>query len=279
VGVPCVADLPVGLGLSDHMHVFHLFSTTSSVALPSYSPLRMTRYVLQYLLNSSGPLSRSPLEAVAFLHTPLPAHSLDYAPTAPDLQIHFCSGLPVPGTAELCGYEKDRFDSLPHYGVSFVPCMLRPLSRGSVTLASSSPVVYPHIQHNFLTHPRDEAVLVEGMSLSRRLASARAFSGDGLQEIVDKAIPHPCPSPEYDRAYVQRYCLSTYHPVGTCRMGDPGAATTVVDPRGRVVGITGLRVADASIIPFVPSGNTNAACIMIGERVARMVLQDAAASL
>jgi choline dehydrogenase len=148
---------------------------------------------------------------------------------------------------------------------------MRPESKGHIHIASSDPQRQPAINFNFLSTPPDAELTVRAIQIARSIMNAPAMAPLRLTEIG--------PGPErttHDEIidWVKQYAETTYHPVGTCKMGvDPMA---VVDPRLRVHGITRLRVADASVMPTLTSGNTNAPSIMIGEKCAAMVLEDAA---
>jgi choline dehydrogenase len=148
----------------------------------------------------------------------------------------------------------------------FGPTLVTPESRGSISLKSANPLEPPAICANYLSLPADMRVIVEGVKLSRRLAHAKSFEpyrggelhpGSGVQSDAEIV--------EFIRAEAQ----TLYHPVGTCKMGNDSMA--VVDASLRVHGIDGLRVADASVMPRIPSGNTNAPTIMIAEKAADML--------
>lgn len=147
---------------------------------------------------------------------------------------------------------------------------LRPLSRGRVRLAGADPRLSPLIDTNFLADPEDLRVNVAALRVAREVMAAASFRALHGGEVF------PGPEKTTDAAlsdYVRRYAKTDFHPVGTCRMGDDAMA--VVDNRLRVRGLEGLRVADASIMPSIVSGNTNAPAIMIGERAAEFIVQDA----
>ena len=182
---------------------------------------------------------------------------------APDLQYHFSAGIPefVP----------------PDYKVSesnfvFVPILARPQSRGEVTLRSSDPMAAPVIDPKYFQSETDLDVLMRGLSLARELAATRAFSDFTVAE----AAPGTKATADEARTYIRKHCSTVWHVAGTCKMGRDYMA--VVDPQLRVRGVDGLRVADASVMPDIVSGNTNAACVMIGERVADFVLGRTAAA-
>lgn len=157
----------------------------------------------------------------------------------------------------------------PDPGIAVAVHQLRPESRGGVHVTGMDPASKPAIRFNFLHAEADRACLLASMRIARRIVASPALQWLEPEEL----LPGTAKSSDDDLLdYVFRTAETTYHPCGTCKMGDDPAA--VVDDRLRVHGITGLRVADASIMPTLVSGNTNAACIMIGEKAARMILQD-----
>ncbi|MFB8788307.1 MAG: GMC family oxidoreductase N-terminal domain-containing protein [Potamolinea sp.] len=188
-------------------------------------------------------------EAGLFLHT---ENQLN---TAPNLQFHV-------GPLLWVQPEFAREGS----GFSIVPCLVHPQSCGSVSLRSSSPKDSPKIRMNYLQSEEDLQVLVEGIKIARTFANSGAFD-EYLGEEVAPSIK--VTSDEDIKAYIRQNCDSTYHPVGTCKMGTDSMA--VVDPELRVHGVEGLRVVDASIMPTLTTGNTNAPTIMIGEKAADLI--------
>jgi len=172
-------------------------------------------------------------------------------------------------------YERLRTGIKPHpfSAFTFSPVHLRPDGRGTVRIKSADPLAAPAIQFNFLASDYDFQALIYGTRLSRQIAAQPALK----PYIVEEVIPGPqCDSDEALRQEIRERGVSNLHPVGTCRMGHE--VDSVVDPRLRVHGIERLRVADASIMPQVPGGNTNAPSIMIGEKCAAMILEDARAA-
>ena len=278
-GIPVVADVPgVGENLSDHLLVMSVWPTTpecKEVPITSRPSIQLGRMLAEYVTRRSGPASASPLQGTAFFHSPLPRHSMDGAPAAADSQFHFLPCTPYDAAADHVGSHLDFSQVMPDHGVLIAPSLLRPLSRGSVTLATSDPFENPIIHHNYLAHPRDAQVLLEGLKLARRVMRSSAWQGCVKDEFVDPSIDAPYASAEYDAEYVRKNCNTIYHPVGTCRIGKRDDPRSVVTPTLCVKGVSGLRVADASIMPHVPNGNTNLPCVMVGERAADIILADA----
>jgi choline dehydrogenase-like flavoprotein len=242
-GITVEVDAPaVGENLQDHP-----FNTVvCEVEADSLGDAEHPRYLAEWLLRRSGPLTSSVAEAFAFVRTRpgLPA---------PDVQYHFAPAYFVDHGAE-------EFDG---HAITLGPVLITPKSRGRLTLRSSDPAEKPRIVTNSLAEPEDVAAMLEGMRIARELIAT-----EPLRSVVRREIFPGLSSGDLEDDLRRRVEL-LYHPVGTCRMGtDDGS---VVDEQLRVRGIDGLRVADASIMPLIPGGNTNAPCIMIGERAADLV--------
>ena len=247
LGIPIVAErAEVGRNLQDHLD----FCTLSKCTLPiTYDFNRWQEIVvgLRYLLTRSGPGVSNIAEAGAFARTPLATDS------RPDVQLHF-----VP--AQLDDHGRNR---LSGHGFTVHACVLRPLSRGHVTLRSARPEDPPRIHAGYLTEPRDLAVLLEGVSLSRAIIRTRSFESVRGAEVYPGTGVTALPAIE---EVLRRKAETIYHPAGTCRMGSDGAS--VVDCELRVRGVEALRVVDASVMPRLIGGNTNAPTIMIAEKAA-----------
>jgi choline dehydrogenase len=216
----------------------------------------------RYLLTRSGPLAANGVLAGMFARS-------DPRLERPDLQFNF-----TPWSYA----SRDLHGAVPHpfHGFSLSAIHLNPDARGSCDIRSPDPLAPPAIRFNFLKTDQDRRAIIAGMRLARHVMRQPAMAPYVAGEIIPDAAV------ESDAAYedcVRRNGLSNLHPVGTCRMGPEGGAdgATVVDPRLRVHGIFGLRVVDASIMPAVPAGNTNAPSIMIGEKASDMILEDARA--
>ncbi|HYB40355.1 MAG TPA: GMC oxidoreductase, partial [Candidatus Methylomirabilis sp.] len=189
---------------------------------------------------------------------------------SPDLQFHVLGRLPAlpPPLA--------AFINPPPSYFLICPTLCKPQSRGQLALRSNRPEVDPVIRFNYLQCPADMDVLLSGLDLSQQLAETAAISQfrDGAPPFaIDGAGRHrvvPGGDAAARREFVAATATTVWHPAGTCKMGRD--VLSVVDPALRVHGVDGLRVADSSVIPVAPSGNTNAACIMIGERCAALIL-------
>ncbi len=260
LGIPVVADMPgVGANLQDHYNGRMVFESAEAFTLNDVvgSPLRKLREGLRYYLTRKGFLTMAASTATGFVAT-------ESGASRPDVQI----GLVL--------YSTDKFgDTLhPFSGFSILVRLLRPESRGTVLLKSADPLEAPVIRPNYLSTPKDCDVLVAGMKIARRLVDA-----DPMRRYVARTHEPAQPFANDDEwlQYLRARGGISFHPVGTCRMGSDASA--VVDERLRVRGIEGLRVVDASIMPMLVSGNTNAPTIMIGEKGADMILEDAEYSM
>jgi choline dehydrogenase len=221
----------------------------------------MPRKVLamaQYMLFRAGPLAANGVTAGAFARS-------DPRLERPDLQFNF---------SPYSYASRDARGAVAHPfpGFSLSAVHLRPDSRGSVRIKSPDPMAPPAIRFNFLETRSDLQALTAGMRLARKFACQPALA----PYIAAELLPGPAVNTDAEfETNIRTNANSNLHPVGTCRMGPDGGS--VVDPRLRVHGIGRLRVADASIMPTVPAGNTNAPSIMIGEKAAAMILEDAQA--
>ncbi len=242
-------DLPgVGKNLQDHLFLPVCYESIQPVSLDKADTL--TNF-LRYLAFKRGPLTSNIAEAGGFLklRSDLPA---------PNLQILFG---PV-------FYLDHGFTRPEGCGFSIGPALLQPASRGAISLRSANPMDFPVIQPNYLTSDSDLCVLVEGIKFARRLAHTKAFEPFRGREFCPESKVQ---TDEALATYVRQVAETMYHPVGTCRMGNDAMA--VVDSHLRVRDIEGLRVADASVMPSITRGNTNAPTIMIAEKAADLILR------
>ena len=267
-GIPVVHDLPgVGKNLQDHAYghclarVIPAFSINDLIVKSDRvaTGLPLLPHVLQFLLKRTGLLASAAAQVGVFVRSGPHVES-------PDLQIQF-RPFSMIITAD------GRFTAEPMPAVTASCGALRPLSRGQVTLKSANPFEAPAIRFNYLTAPEDCRVMVTGVRWIRRLFATPPFA-DGV--VAETSPGAACRGDDEILAYLREKAQAMYHPVGTCKMGDDSMA--VVDSRLRVHGIGGLRVVDASIMPTITSGNTNAPTIMIAERAADFILEDLAAA-
>ena len=249
VGVEPRHELPgVGRNLQDHPYITLLWEIAG--AGPTLYGAEKPKFLLEWLLRKSGPLTSTAAEVCAFVRSRpgLPA---------PDLQFHM-------GALYFEKHGEEEFDG---DAMTLGPVLVGTKSRGRVWLRSADPTDKPRILTNTLTEPEDVAALVAGMELSREFAGASPLAEVVVREL--KPGPDVQTADELDAALRERVEL-LYHPAGTCRMSDT-ASDAVVDSQLRVHGIDGLRVVDASIFPVIPGGNTNAPTIMVAERAADLI--------
>ena len=257
-GIDIIHELPgVGQNLQDHVWSGASCLSTIPTGNSVLKPLQMGKAVLQHLLFKSGPLGNSPLEANAFLKS-------DPELTRPDIQFHF-----VPlhrGNDYTCDmYDLSTFPRVD--GFSIMTILVRPKSRGYLGIRDKHMATPPVIQPCFLSAEQDNEVLIYAMKKAMDVFEAPAFDAyrKGGLYLPDRNF-----SDESLLQHIRKSLETLYHPVGTCKMGNDPMA--VVDSSLRVHGLTGVRVADASIMPEVTTGNTNAPVIMIAEKAADMLL-------
>jgi len=248
--IPVVANrAEVGRNLQDHLDFCTLTKCLQPISY-DFNKLEELGVALRYLLTRSGPGVSNVAEAGAFARTHLAADS------RPDVQLHF-----VP--AQLDDHGRNR---LPGHGFTVHACVLRPRSRGHIELRSTRPEDPPRIFANYLGEPGDLEALIAGVQLSRDIIQAAPFAPfRGAELFPGQGITTRSGLEEV----IRRKAETIYHPVGTCRMG--GDPDSVVDGELRVRGIEGLRVADASVMPRIVGGNTNAPVVMIAEQAAELI--------
>lgn len=279
IGVPVVHDLPgVGENLQDHIAIGGLAFIINRPAGIVADRMINLNSGIRYAISEDGPLTSSiGLETVAFVNTKYANRSDDWpdmnflmtsASIFSDQQVKLAHGLKPQFYEDMYGElrNKDAF--------SILPMILRPKSRGHIKLKSKYPLDYPLLYHNYLTHPDDIAVMREGVKLAIATAETQALKEFGAV-FHNKPLPNCRHLPKYTDEYwecvIKQYTMTIYHMSGTCKMGPSSDPQAVVNHKLQVHGIKGLRVIDASIMPTVTSGNTNAPTIMIGEKGADLV--------
>ena len=251
LGIPVLRDLPgVGKNLMDHMQVPLAYHCKQAVSLVDKESAEQRRRYDQCKL---GMLTSNLGEAGGFAR-------LNPGSPAPELQFHFGPDW----------FIRHGFEAPAGHGFTFLPGMVSTKSVGELKLRSSDPLEPPLIDFACLSHEDDLQVLLAGIRIGRRIAAQPAFDAYRGEEFLPGA--HVTGDSELIE-YIRDFATTIYHPAGSCRMG--GDRLAVVDERLGVIGVDGLRVADASIMPHIINANTNAPCSMIGEKAAAMILEDA----
>lgn len=250
VGLSVEADLPgVGRNLQDHPYVVCVWHVDGGGSL---ADAEHPRYLAEWLLRGTGPLTSTVAEAFAFVRTRpgLPA---------PDIQYHFAPAY----------FVDHGFEEYDHDAMTTGPVLITPKSRGEVTLRSADPGAKPKILTNTFAEPEDLQAMIAGVRRAREIARQGPLAEVATREL----LPGPDVGDDDLEGDVRRRVELLYHPVGTCRMGAADDELAVLDPQLRVRGVDALRVADASVMPVIPGGNTNAPTIMVAERAADLIRQ------
>ena len=257
LGIEVRCDLPgVGENLQDHLQARSVYEVTEPTLNDEVNSwFGQMRIGLEFMLKRTGPMTMGASQVGAFTRTRPELET-------PDIQFHI-----QPLSSQSPGHGLDPFSAF-----TTSVCQLRPESRGHVRITSPDPNRHPEILANYLATDLDRKVTIEGVRMGRRIARSSP-----LAEIVrDEREPgYRAETDDEILDWIRDRATTIYHPAGTCKMGQDKMA--VVDERLRVRGVAGLRVADASIMPTITSGNTNAPAIMIGEKVAAMMAEDAKA--
>ncbi len=265
-GIEVVKDLPgVGENLQDHYLVALTWRLKAGVVSVNEltKGLRLVGETVKYVFQRKGLLTLSAAHIAAFCKS-----RPDLA--TPDIQFHI-----LPATTDVSNVgEGGAMELEDKPGLTIAPCQVRPESRGSIHIRSADPREHPAILPNYLSDPLDREVILAGIKWARKIAQQ-----DALAPLIDhETLPGPDAKTKAALlAYAKMAGQTLYHPVGTCQMGRGPMA--VVDPELKVHGVEGLRVADASIMPRLVSGNTNAPSIMIGEKASDLILGRTASAM
>lgn len=254
--IDVVKELPgVGKNLQDHLQIRTIYKVNKPITLNDEvnNPIRKMMMGIEYALFRTGPLTMAASQVCIFTKT-------DSEMARPDIQYHL-----QPLSADKPADGTHRFSAF-----TASVCQLRPTSTGHIELKSRNPHDYPAIHPNYLATEEDQKTAIESIKVTRRIVNAPALA-PLIKEEHEPGVQHQTDAELLE--YARNRATTIYHPTGTCKMGSDDMA--VVDARLRVHGIDGLRVVDASIMPIIVSGNTNAPTIMIAEKAADMIKEDA----
>ncbi|XP_062559065.1 glucose dehydrogenase [FAD, quinone] isoform X2 [Armigeres subalbatus] len=281
MNISTISDLNVGKNLQDHNVVPIYYKVHAASATPFDLKSEFVDHLLEFLMTRSGPLSNHGLSGLTgFVNT---ANASD---PFPDIQYHYFMGRKMSGRTKqiisLIGYEDSVVNSLlaaeeqaDLIGIYVV--LLNPKSWGKVKLRSINPFDKPRIDPGYLYHKDDVNSMIGGIRIQQKIMASLAMScvePEAVRVDVPGCATKVYDTDEYWECYIRHMATTLYHPAGTAKMGPDSDRNAVVDPRLRVRGVRGLRVADASIMPAVISGNTNAPTMMIGEKAADMIKED-----
>jgi choline dehydrogenase-like flavoprotein len=251
VGVKVVHDLPgVGGNLQDHLDVYTMAECTGEHTYDAVARPHRTLWAgIQYVLFKKGPVASTLFETGGFTY-------VDRSARSPDLQMHFGLGSGI----------EAGVPSLKNGGLTLNTCAVRPRSRGTVRLASADPTVAPLLDPNYWADPHDRKISLGGLQIAREILRQPALKPFILAERLPGI---DVTDPDEVAEYVYRTCKVCHHPAGACKMGVDDEA--VVGPDLKVRGLEGLRVCDSSIMPMIPSSNTNAPTFMVGEKASDII--------
>ncbi|XP_073819304.1 glucose dehydrogenase [FAD, quinone] isoform X3 [Musca autumnalis] len=279
LNITVIKDLKVGFNLQDHITLNGLVFSINDSTINDQKVIN-TRDILQYILHGQGPYTiPGGAEALAFVRTPSTKFDSDYS----DMEIVLGAGSLVGdymGTMRnLVGipdtFYHAVFDDLRQKETfGMVPVLLRPKSRGRISLRSTSPFQWPIMEPNFMEDPDDIRAMIEGIEMILKIAETESMKSIGTQFNMNKfpgCEKHAFASRNYWKCCLRLYGSSLQHQSGTCKMGPANDPYAVVDQELKVHGVNNLRVVDASIMPTIPAGHTNAVVIMIAEKASDMI--------
>ncbi|XP_050318194.1 glucose dehydrogenase [FAD, quinone]-like isoform X2 [Bactrocera neohumeralis] len=280
LGIPVMRDLQVGYNLQDHVTLNGLVFTVNDTKTLNDRRLMNPTDILHYILEGRGPYTiPGGAEGFAFVRTPNSTVDKDYADMEIVLGAGSLSGDHMGSLRDLLGMP-DEFYYKVYEGLheketfGLVPVLLRPSSRGRISLRSTNPFHWPRMEPNYMQDPDDIRAMLEGVQMIFQITQTKAMRrlGTTFNAKPFLGCEHlTFHSKAYWKCCLRRYGSSLQHQAGTCKMGPPSDAAAVVDPQLRVHGIKHLRVVDASIMPTIPAGHTNAIVIMIAEKAADMI--------
>ncbi|KAF8781567.1 Glucose dehydrogenase like protein [Argiope bruennichi] len=272
--IPVIADLPVGNNFQDHCASFVPFTIDPQIPTVKQR-LENPANIKEYIINRSGPLASAEfVNSLLFMNARPVAPNVDF----PDYLLYFFE-VPKEVPEKQAGLKPEIYKAIfgPYENSTMVLCMsqiLQPKSRGTVRLKSTNPYDSPAIDPNYFENPQDRKIIVEGMKTCQKIIMSEPMKKIGakpFETVAPGCEPFVRDPDKYFTCITKGAVLTINHQVGTAKMGDPRDPTTVVDPLLRVKGIKGLRVVDASIMPIVPSGNTNVPTIMVAEKAADII--------
>ena len=280
---PVISKPGVGSNLQDHIMIAidALSKNENWLGVNVFQTVNPLNYLKWFTSNPyNGPLGDTAIGSGAFIHTDFDTKDPYKRPQIQLVSLPFYILLEWGAIyADILNLSNEFLklneDHLGKDGVTFVPLLLRPKSSGTIKLRSADYRDHPIIEPEYLKHPDDVKTLVSALKIIKSLFDSKAFKKAKIEPFLNPLCEkHTAWSDDYYKCVVQNNVMTTYHPVGTCKMGSKNDPMAVVDPNLKVIGINNLRVIDASVMPRVVGGNTNAATVMIGEKGSSIILEE-----